>query len=327
MRHGPQLLPRVQVCRHHPPIRRPSTRRPAWPHQRSQIHRIRCSTHRIPPTPQGRIRRPENSSLQLISRVPRRLLRSCIYFLRPLGQPDQVRHRVHSRVHHARLHIQCRRPPVRPSQRCRIDHRPLHRRCRKRPVIFHLSHQPPAEPLIVATPRRHPVHTEAHRQQRLNRRERLRRPRLLSRHIRLRHRPLRNREQRLPRQPVENIDHPRLVHHRDRRNISVPRKQQRLRGRVVVPEVVVHELKGPHLLARRRSQRHNRVRIVVVPHPRPTVIVHRGAACRHKHQVMLPIRRQRSPCIARAARMRPRSAHPLQRLPLPQLLSCPHIKR
>ena len=101
-------------------------------------------------------------------------------------------------------------------------------------------------------------------------RNRLRRRVPLTRHVALRNRLLRNRPDRLAGDPIEHVQHPhlrRLGDRLDRLAVDDDVHQQRRRGHVVVPDVVVHDLVVPLHLAGLQVDRDKAVRIQVVARP------------------------------------------------------------
>ena len=114
------------------------------------------------------------------------------------------------------------------------------------------------------------VRRNARRQQRRRpRREGLRRPGLLAGDGARRHGALLHREQRLAVAPVEDEDEALLAHLCQRRHAAAvgaaPVEKHGLGGRVVVPQVVVHELERPGDLAGGQPQRDHRVGVPLLP--------------------------------------------------------------
>ncbi|MBK6454227.1 MAG: hypothetical protein IPF84_17690 [Proteobacteria bacterium] len=105
----------------------------------------------------------------------------------------------------------------------------------------------------------------------------LRRPSLFAWNGTARHGAFLHREQRLAVAPVEHEDEALLAHLCERRDslaaLAAPVEQDGLRGRVVVPQVVVHQLESPGHLAGRQAQRDGRVGIAVTSHAQRAVVV------------------------------------------------------
>ena len=91
-----------------------------------------------------------------------------------------------------------------------------------------------------------------------------------------------------------------LHHDGDLAPVAHERGEHRLRGHVVVPEVVVHGLELPDQLARARAQRHHRVRVAVVAEPHAAVVVGARRAGRHEHEVARGVVGEDRPGVRRA---------------------------
>ena len=127
-----------------------------------------------------------------------------------------------------------------------------------------------------------------HHKRRRRARERLRRRRDLSRHIALRHRPLFHRKHRHARIAIQHVQKSRLVslhHHRNLFAVAPNRRQQRRRSAVVVPQIVMHQLKAPRQLPRLRMQRNHGVGPLVVARTQAAVVVGARAAGGDEHQI------------------------------------------
>ncbi len=145
------------------------------------------------------------------------------------------------------------------------------------------------------------VARDRHLRQRLGlHREGLRGRRLLARHVALRHRALDDIEDRLAGDAIEREQQAGLVHHDERGNGGpVPDQidDKRRRLGVVVPDVVMHELEVPEILAGVRVDRDHRGREQIVAGAvGADAVVVRGAE-RHVEDAALDIERGVTPDI------------------------------
>src|SRR5438045_9747045 len=105
--------------------------------------------------------------------------------------------------------------------------------------------------------------------------KRLRRRRLFTGDVALRNRTLVDRKHRLARLAIERVDEAALVARDHRGNpAAAPRdgREERRRRAVVVPEIVMDELKSPRELAALRAQPDDRVRPPAVAAPTAAVV-------------------------------------------------------
>ena len=125
-------------------------------------------------------------------------------------------------------------------------------------------------------------------QERQPHRGRLRRPRLLARDVARRHGALLDREERRAGVAIEHEEPTGLGRLSDRGHETAAAgdvDQHRLRGEVVVPEVVVHGLERPHDLAGGPAQGHDRVGMRAGAGPKPSEEVRAGAGGGHEDEV------------------------------------------
>ncbi len=137
-----------------------------------------------------------------------------------------------------------------------------------------------------------------HVERRRFRQEGLRLRGLLSRHVRLRHRALFYRPHRTAVAAIEDVREALLRQlHDDRDPLSVDGdiEQDRMCRHVVVPDVVMNQLLVPHLLARARFHRDERVAIEVVTGAMATVDIVGWRLDRQVDQTELRVGRERSP--------------------------------
>ena len=125
-------------------------------------------------------------------------------------------------------------------------------------------------------------------------RKRLRRPALLAGNVDRRHRTLFDRKQGTPGEAVEHEDVAHLGVDDDGGRAVLPGEQGRLRGHVVVPQVVVNDLKSPDEGARRGAQGHHRVGPLVVALADAAVVVRAGTAGRNEDEIAARDRRRAS---------------------------------
>src|SRR5262249_52659925 len=76
--------------------------------------------------------------------------------------------------------------------------------------------------------------------------------------------------------------------------------QAGLGGQIIIPDIVVHDLKLPHQLATRSAKRNDRVSIGIAAQPLAAVVVRAGAASGYEHAVPSDIDRELSPDVGRA---------------------------
>ena len=122
------------------------------------------------------------------------------------------------------------------------------------------------------------------------RREGLRGRGVLLGHVARRHRPLDDGEVRLAGDPIEEEQVPGLRSDGDG-GAATAGEEERLRGDVVVPDVVVDGLECPRDLAGRRLQRHDAVGVGVVAGAVAAEVVGAGAADRQDRRGRWPRRR------------------------------------
>ena len=179
--------------------------------------------------------------------------------------------------------------PVRSAEVSRKHHGPLERRRREDRSRAQRRDQGPA--LLLRLRRdaerirgREPFRHEAERIGG----EGLRGPGLFPRDVARRDRALFDWKERLAGEAVENEEVTHLGRHGDRRDsrrAAPQREQHRLRWNVIVPQVVMHDLKPPDEPAGGRAQRHDGVGPAVVARARAAVVVGARAAHGDEHQV------------------------------------------
>ena len=117
--------------------------------------------------------------------------------------------------------------------------------------------------------------------------EGLRRRCILPRNVALRNGALLDGNERRPGEPIQHEHTPHLRRDRDRGCAVLPREEGRLRGDVVVPEVVVHDLKSPDELAGGRPQGDDRVGPPVVALADAAVVIRARAPRRDEDESAL----------------------------------------
>ena len=114
-----------------------------------------------------------------------------------------------------------------------------------------------------------------------------------------------DRKERLARQPIEQEEMARLRPDGDGGPV-LPRKEQRRRRDVVVPEVVVHGLEVPHDLAGGGAQDDDRVVVAAFRRlqrrSQPAEVIRAGAARRQQHQPVLVVDDDARPGVGGAGR-------------------------
>ena len=99
-------------------------------------------------------------------------------------------------------------------------------------------------------------------------------------------------------------------------------RQQRRRRRVVIPQVMVNELKAPGELTRPGAQRNDGIRPLVIAGTQAAVIIGARAPGWHEHQMAFGIRRHHGPRIRRARL----AAGVRQGIPRPALHAGPRVE-
>ena len=156
-----------------------------------------------------------------------------------------------------------------------------------------------------------------------------------TRHITRRHRPLFDGPQRLAGDAVEDEDHPDLADLRDdvhRLAVVLHREQLGAGGRIVIPQIVMHELKMPEAFAGVKVEREQAVAEQIVAEAIAAVEIEGWRAEREIADAALLVDRELSPRIGAAGGLprvgRPgvvaEFSRPRDRVKDPQQLAAPH---
>ena len=232
---------------------------------------------------------------------------------RTLHQAHDPRHLVRVDVQHPGRGIERRAPPFPPAVQAGEHDRALQARRDELPAASHRPESLQRRAMRLGRALGEHVLGQALARERLGcERQRLRVGRHLTLDVGRRVLPVLDRKQRLAGFALEHEHVTRLGDLRDGVDLAAAATQRdQIRGRrqVAIPNVVPHELKVPHALARLSFESEQRVGEQVVPDAVGAIVVVGRRAGGHKYQAALHVERQPRPVVRRAG-VRPRVLRP-----------------